>query len=419
MAYIRTENWSVSRSGSANRTTKVQQPKPAAFRAVSEPTSGSQGGGLKVAFRSGKKPRYRAMVNKILADREGTKTWPMLERLESLAEGDKGAQRALQRLDLLSGVQDYRELESPAPGQTASLVKSLDESSPRLAQEGWKEALNGVPLEQKINLLNASTKDAGWKALGYPETITGNSASRAAPGWEDPTRWRALVENVVRRQSKENEGNQTYREYRKLLAAYRHAESGNMGDKVDSTEMWFDIHRLEEQLRPEQLEKARNEVKAKVTDNDSLNRFQEGGKGRGRRFLSALSQMPDSIREQRLHEEFSMLSLKSPEELRGYAEFLQQEAIKRGKDASSLNPLIQRVFSKVTRETTGRPAEEQKLTQSDAFRRLVEEVMGSAPALEGKGEDERLRVYREGLTVGGMTRNYVISRDQKKKTHLV
>lgn len=357
---------------------------------------------------------YRRLVNRILADREGKKTWPELERLEGLAEHSQGARAALVRLDLLSGVQDYQEASKPAIGQTQGLARSLDGSSPRLAREGWNKALNGTSLEKKLTLLKSSEKSLGWKTLGYPGSITAKSASLAAPGWEDPTKWRNLVEGVVRRQVRDNEGSQNYREYRQLLAAYRHLDSSNLRDKVDATELWFDMNRLENKLRPEQLESARKEVREKVGDQDAASALKSGGKGRGQRFLSRLTRMPDSLREKQLHDEFSLLSLKSPEELRGYAELLQQEAIKRGKDASSLNPLIQKVFSKVAREASGRPTEANKVVEPHAFRRLMREMTSLVPSLDNRSEGGQLEIYRSGLTVDGMTRNYVLTRAEKK-----
>ncbi len=185
-------------------------------------------------------PSYRTLGNAILADRRGQETWPLLERLEALAECDPKADEELKRIDLLSEVLDYRANENPTRKDSEELAQRLDDSGEELAREGWGMVLAGGKGRERFQLLRCSQRRVGWRVLGLPEMFASPSAAEIAPG-----SWKNLIDGQVHRVFQELKAGQTFREYSALKAFSKKLSSHPLGPQIDHLALNLDLGRLE------------------------------------------------------------------------------------------------------------------------------------------------------------------------------
>lgn len=350
-----------------------------------------------------KKPdfSYERSVQAILKDREGRRTWSQLEDLEKRAETDPKARAALFRLETLNAAQEYSE-KSGADRSPGKLAKLLDSSASRTERDGWNQVLRTKSFSDKQPVLKASKKTTGWKMLGYPPCI-GKEVGPSSKALEQPERWNQLVTDALKKQLQPGEDDPKLKEYRRLYEAHKQVSSGKVRGRVSERSLYLDMKVLEEELLPEHLAKARTDAKTKILGGEEHERLHP--QSRVRRFLGALSALPENSRERHMVLELSRVATKDPRELQNYAAHILDELKKCDSSLSnSLLPDFRKALAQVSREQAERQSQKRRLGTSEGFQNLLTALEG--PKNGNSSEGDQLQLYRSGLTVNGTARDY-------------
>lgn len=348
---------------------------------------------------------YEASVQSILADREGLKSWPQLERLEQRAAYDPLARRALFRLETLNGATEYGQ-EQPATKPCVGprrLAHLLDASEPRTQKEGWGLALRGGSLRQKLAVLKESRDSTGWQALGYPPCIAREVGPASPRVLEDPENWNRLVGKSLAKSLAPESEDPRLAEYRALVQARRKLQKGEAGNRISQCSLNLDIKALEEQLLPEHLAKATGEAKERFLGSEESAGHHP--QSRVRQFLGRLSAIPESSRERHIYSELTRVAHRGPGELGQFAAHLIEE-IKGCPHSFSaqLLPQFWKALSEVSRTRSEQVLQGRRLGSSESFNNLLTALHGEET--KGNESSDGLELFRSGLTVNGMVRNY-------------
>ncbi len=354
---------------------------------------------LPVAKKTG--VSYESTIQAILKDREGRRTWSQLEDLEKRAETDPMARGAMFRLETLNAAQEYSEKSGGerAPGK---LAKLLDSSAAKTERDGWSKVLQTRSFADKQPVLKASKKTTGWKMLGYPPCI-GREVGPSSKALEEPERWNQLMTDALKKQLQPGEDDRKLKEYRRLYEAHKQVSSGKVRGRVSERSLYLDMKVLEEELLPEHLARARNDAKTKILGGEEHERLHP--QSRVRRFLGALSALPENSRERHMVLELSRVATKDPRELRTYAAHILDELKKCDSSLSnSLLPDFQKALAQVSREQAERQSHKRRLGTSEGFQNLLTALEG--PKNGNSSDGDQLQLYRSGLTVNGTARDY-------------
>jgi hypothetical protein len=346
---------------------------------------------------------YEGTIQNILADREGRKTWSLLEDLERRATSDPRARRALFRLETLDAVSEFSTADQKS-SEPARLAALLDRSDQETEREGWTRVLKSAP-SQTLSVLRASGKQTGWRLLGYPPFVEKKmgSASRAL---EEPDRWNSLVSSALKKRLCSDNDDPRLKEYRRLHDAHKKVSSGKVRGRVSERALYLDMKELEDQLLPEHIEKAKGEARTRLLGDSQHEGFQP--ESRARRFLGSLSALPENSRERHMFLELSRVAAQDPRELSRYAAHVLEELKRCDSSLSSqLLPDFRKALARVSRMQGERRVENRRLGSSDSFQNLLQALSGPKTGSESQGNGGgELQVYRSGLTVNGHSRDY-------------
>jgi len=358
------------------------------------------------AVRKNKRAQgFEPLIQRILKDRTGRKTWKDLERLEQRCEHDPKARRALRRLDALHSAEEYREavLAKDPQLDPAGTAYAIDSSDRKTQFESWSRAFRGLESRDKLELLRHSNGRTGWSVLGLPacfEKKVGPSSSVDLGSREE---WNRLIAERLEEQISDTSHDPKVLEYQRLYHAYRRLQTAKLDGKVSERSLYLDMKSLEEQLLPEHLDRARRKVKSRLLGNDEHEPIHP--QSRVRRFLGALTAVPSAGRESYLFRELSEVAVSKPEELGCYASLVLAEIRRCPKPfAHKLLPKFQKALAQVGRVYSDR-INKTPHDRTNDFRHLLLAITGTAPG-EDAEQTASLEYYRSGLTVNGTTRNY-------------
>ena len=351
---------------------------------------------------------FEGAVQRILADREGKKTWRELERLEETAATDPAAAGALTRLEALNASREYIEnqKETGHPSAVAALVERADLKT---QQQAWRQIIDGSSRSQCFAALKASRQGVGWKELGLPPCFDKQVGPVGAVSLEDPERVCQLLNDALKRRLNPDSEDRRLEEYRRLYHAYNKVRTGRLQGQVSERSLYLDLKSLEDKILPEHLTRAKKDVRSRLLGDTEFERLYP--QSRMRRFLGALSALPPASRERHIFRELSDIAVRDPRELKRYANLVQQE-IRRcpGKLRTELMPRFHQALAQVTR-THGEKLQSQGTNPHvlGDFRELLRALTGEDPAQVQAKKNDGLELYRSGLTYNGSVKNYTYS----------
>jgi hypothetical protein len=346
---------------------------------------------------------YERTVQNILADREGRKTWPELEDLEKRAVTCSQARRAMFRLETLNATNEFAATDQKGPAPER-LAKLLDRSDGKTERQGWNKLLASGPVSQTMPVLKASGKKTGWRILGYPPCV-GKKIGPASRAMEEPERWNSLVTSALKKRLRPGNDDPRLEEYRRLHEAHEKVSSGKVRGRVSERSLYLDMKALEDELLPEHLDKAKGEAKTRILGGSEHEGFQP--ESRVRRFIGALSALPENSRERHMFLELSRVATRDPNELRRYAAHVLEEL--KGCNASlcdQLLPDFRKALARVSRLQSDRKIEKRRLGSTDSFQNLLSALNGPKNGNGSQENSGELKLYRSGLTVNGTSRDY-------------
>ena len=347
-------------------------------------------------------------VQRILADREGKKTWGELERLEEKAAVSPAAARALTRLEALNASREYvgKERKKGQPTEVATLIERSDLKT---QQEAWRHVIDGSSRSQCLAALKASRHGSGWKELGLPPCFDKQVGPVGSVSLEDPERVSQLLNEALKRRLNPDSEDRRLDEYRRLYHAYNKVRTGKLQGQVSERSLYLDLKSLEDKILPEHLARAKKDVKGQLLGGTEFDRLHP--QSRMRRFLGTLSALPPASRERHIFRELSDVAVRDPRELKRYANLVQQE-IRRcpGRLRTELMPRFHQALAQVTR-THGEKlqAEGANSPALGDFRELLRALTGEDPTQGQAKKDDGLELYRSGLTYNGSVKNYTYS----------
>lgn len=346
--------------------------------------------------------KYEGRIQRILADREGRRTWSDLEDLERQADTDPKARMALRRLSALDNAQNYtcphsRET-APSPQE---LARSIDGADRHTQFQAWRTVLRSSSRERRQAALSSTGSSVAWRVLGLPKSFGRRIGPAPQISPEQPRKWNRFMREAMRRRLAPGSDDPRLTEYRRLYSAHKRLESGRYRGKVSQRALYLDLKSLEEQLIPEEIGRARSAVKSQLLQGGEAEPLHP--QSRVRRFLGSLSALPPTSRERRIVGELSQVALSRPRDLMTYASLVLHEIRSCPSGLSqSLLPIFRKALGQVVRTECQRHRVSAKLGSTESFRNLISSLTGdSLEAGDDSGE-----LYRSGLTVNGVTRNY-------------
>ena len=351
---------------------------------------------------------FEGSVQRILADREGKKTWRELERLEERAATHPAAARALTRLEALNASREYVGKENKS-GRASEVATLIERSDLKTQQEAWRQLIDGSSRSQCIAALKASRHGAGWKELGLPPCFEKQVGPVGSVSLEDPERVSQLLNEALKRRLNPDSEDRRLDEYRRLYHAYNKVRTGKLQGQVSERSLYLDLKSLEDKILPEHLARAKKDVKSQLLGGTEFDRLHP--QSRMRRFLGTLSALPPASRERHIFRELSDVAVRDPRELKRYANLVQQE-IRRcpGRLRTELMPRFHQALAQVTR-THGEKLQSEGTNPHALgdFRELLRALTGEDPTLAQAKKDDGLELYRSGLTYNGSVKNYTYS----------
>lgn len=345
---------------------------------------------------------YESLIQKVLKDRSGRRTWADLERLEKESERNPAVRKALTRLDALYQTGEFQR--KGASDDPATLAATLDGSDRATQHECWAKMWGGERTEA-LKVLRRSRSGVGGQSLGLPPRFGKTMETAARGSLENVDNWDRLLEGSLRTRLKPGSEDPRLKEYGKLYRAYRQAQQGRLNGKVSEVALYLDVKQMEDSLLPEHVRKARQDIKSKLLggrDDEPVH-----PRSKTHQLLGQLSAMPSNSRERFLYTELSSVAINRPKELPFYAQNILEE-IRRCPESVSARflPKFRRALARVKRVHASHVngLDGNKVQQHDVpglLRALAEDAPGS-----GAAHSEEIEYYRSKLTVNGYVRNY-------------